>query len=80
MATWRQYWSVARWRTFLGAGETESEVAELRECTHTGRPLGTREFIESLEKITRRRLTPGKGGRPAKPTRDTRQEALEFDD
>jgi len=79
METWRKYWSFGSWQEFLSAGETESRLAALRECTHTGRPLGTQEFIKSLEQSTRRPLAPRKGGRPAAPNADTRQEALEFD-
>ena len=78
MRTWRRYWSVTSWRTFLSAGESESNLAALRQCTHTGRPLGTEEFIKTLEQSTLRRLAPQKGGRPAKPAEDERQEALKF--
>jgi hypothetical protein len=41
-------------------------------CTHTGRPLGTGEFVEKLERHTQRRLAAQKGGR--KPNSKTRQE------
>lgn len=61
------------------AGETESALAAIRQCTHTGRPLGTTEFVKRLEETTRRQLAPGKGGRPAKPATDPNQEALDFD-
>ena len=74
MSTWRKYWSEASWRKFLEEGETESELRVIRRCTHTGRPLGPAEFTQALEQRTRRRLTPGKGGRPRKPERhETRQ-------
>src|SRR5262249_37545026 len=79
METWRQHWSVESWQAFLGAGETESDLAALRQCTHTGRPLGTAEFVKTLEQATHRQLAPGKGGRPAKLVTDDRQETLEFD-
>jgi putative transposase len=79
METWRRQWSMETWQAFLKAGQTESELAALRQCTHTGRPLGTAEFIQSLEQATRRQLAPQKGGRPATPTRDGRQKPLEFD-
>ena len=35
----------------------ESRLAVIRQRTHTGRPLGTAEFIQRLEKATERRLT-----------------------
>jgi hypothetical protein len=40
----------------------ESRLAVTRQRTHTGRPLGTAEFIQSLEKAMKRRLTPQKRG------------------
>jgi len=79
MEPWRRHWSPASWQAFLKAGETESELAALRQCTHTGRPLGTPEFVKTLEKSTLRQLAPQKGGRPAKPATNERQETLEFD-
>jgi hypothetical protein len=45
---------------------------------HTGRPLGTQEFVHALEEAIDRRLVPQKGGRPAKPRPDTRQSDLDF--
>jgi predicted flavoprotein YhiN len=60
-------------------GGTESGLAALRQCTHTGRPLGSPEFTEALEKITVRRLAPQKGGRPGKPAADKKQQMLGFD-
>jgi len=53
--------------------ETESEIADLRRSTHTGRPLGGAEFIASLEQRTLRRLAPRKGGRPRQPLGENRQ-------
>jgi len=45
---------------------------------HTGRPLGTADFVENLEKTVGRVLTPQKGGRPPKPT-NTKQVSFSFD-
>jgi putative transposase len=67
METWRQRWSAANWQSFLAERESEAAMAELRRCTHTGRPLGTAEFVQALERRTERHLTPRKGGRPRKP-------------
>ncbi|MDR3675716.1 MAG: transposase [Acidobacteriota bacterium] len=64
MSTWRRAWSEISWRQFLEQGEAESELRAIRQCTHSGRPLGSAEFTEALEQRTHRRLTPGKGGRP----------------
>ena len=66
MAAWRQHWSESTWRAFLQQGETEAELRAIRRATHTGRPLGTAEFVRKLESRTQRRLAPQKGGRPRK--------------
>jgi REP-associated tyrosine transposase len=76
---WREHWTVARWRDFLGEGQTESQLAAIRQSTHTGRPLGSAEFVKALERTTGRRLSPQKGGRPAKSIADQRQAALDFE-
>jgi putative transposase len=73
MEQWRQRWTTAEWREFLAARESPSEVRSLRQCTHTGRPLGTAEFVAGLEQKTLRPLAPRKGGRPKKPASDSRQ-------
>jgi len=45
--------------------ETSSASDEaIRDSTHRGRPLGSAEFVERLEKQMKRRLAPAKGGRP----------------
>jgi len=73
MADWGKRWNPDSWRKFLGEGESDAELQALRRCTHTGRPLGSPEFVGSLERQTRRRLAPQKGGRPRKPTRRPRR-------
>ena len=73
---WRKQWSEATWRKFLEEGERESELRAIRRCTHSGHPLGAAEFIQSLEPHVRRRLTPGKGGRPRKPAVPRTPQAL----
>jgi len=76
--TWSKRWSAQSWREYLASGERQEEVAAIRECTHTGRPLGTAEFLQSLEEATRRRLAPQKGGRPRKAAADASQKVLTF--
>ena len=51
----------------------------VRQSTHTGRPLGTEEFVHELEKATERALAPRKGGRPVKQVSDARQGELDFE-
>src|SRR5271155_2231219 len=63
---------------YLAAGESPSEVSALRRCTHTGRPLGTSEFVAALEQTTLRYLAPRKGGRPKKSAANSRQDRLPF--
>ena len=64
LGTWRMRWSPDGWKEYLSAGETASEIKSIRQCTHTGRPLGGLGFVKSLEEATQRQLTPLKGGRP----------------
>jgi len=80
MGTWRSRRDSMSWREYLAVQETEAELQAIRECTHTGRPLGTAEFVESLEQTLLRRLAPQKGGRRAKGTADDRQAALSFNE
>ena len=42
------------------------DLRDLREHGRTGRPLGNAMFLERLEAIVGRVLTPQKGGRPQK--------------
>jgi putative transposase len=66
---WRSHWTADGWQAFLALGEQETEIAEICRNTHTGRPLGTEEFIHSLEQSSRRRLALGsiEGGSTEKP-------------
>ncbi len=73
---WNKRWSTEDWRDYFAAGETEAEIAAIRGCTHTGRPLGSPAFVHSLEQITLRRLIPQKGGRPAKTAHHPAQQLL----
>ena len=41
MVPWQDHWSEEAWREYLTVGEKESELAAIRRCTYTGRPLGT---------------------------------------
>ena len=72
MERWRERWTGVAWRQFLEEGEREDEILALRRCTHTGRPLGAREFVERLEGRTQRHLAVRKGGRPRKPAGSTK--------
>jgi len=76
MERWRKRWSAAQWREFINDPESAADVSVLRHCTHTGRPLGSQDFVEALEELTSRPLAPRKGGRPRKPVADRSQLSL----
>jgi len=73
MKEWKARWDATSWSAFLAAGEAESDRKAMRDSTHTGRPLGTEEFIHELEKAAKRPLAPRKGGRPAHLPAEKRQ-------
>jgi hypothetical protein len=50
----------------LAGTQDEATRRQLRMATMRGRPLGSREFVERLEKDLGRKLTPRRPGRPAK--------------
>jgi putative transposase len=79
LEVWRKNWTASAWRQYLAAGEMESKLTEIRRCTHTGRPLGSAEFVQALEGSMKRRLAPQKGGRPPKAGLDARQSELAFE-
>jgi putative transposase len=79
LEVWRNHWTGSAWRQYLAAGERESKLTEIRRCTHTGRPLGSAEFVQALERSMKRRLAPQKGGRPPTTCLDARQCELAFE-
>jgi putative transposase len=76
---WRSYWTSTTWQEYLSAAETEARLAVIRQRTHTGRPLGTEEFVQDLEKVTQRRIALQKRGPREKIVTDRRQGELTFD-
>ena len=73
---WRKRWTLAEWRRYLGEDESAEEVSALRQATHTGRPMGSDEFVEALEQRTLRSLAPRKPGRPKKAVSESLQMTL----
>ena len=57
---------VGDWRQFLCGDESTEEYELLQRHERTGRPLGSKEFIERLGSQLDKILTPQKGGRPKK--------------
>jgi len=54
------------WKKFIDLSDTQDEVRRIRENTRKGRPLGTDNFIEKLEKKLSRLLKLKPQGRPKK--------------
>jgi hypothetical protein len=77
MERWKKRWTAAEWRQFL-ATDSPGEARAIRESTHTGRPLGSADFVARLEKLTLRPLAPKKGGRPKKPASNPTQINVSF--
>ncbi|MDD5722863.1 MAG: transposase [Syntrophales bacterium] len=57
---------VGDWRQFLSGDVSDEEYGLLQRHERTGRPLGSKSFVERLENKLTRILTPQKGGRPKK--------------
>lgn len=76
---WQRQWNAESWQAYLAAPIEESETAAIRQCTHTGRPLGSKEFIQSLERAASRRLAPQKGGRAVSMSPARTRSRLVFD-
>jgi len=49
-------WNAFTWSEYLGVRAAEQEIEAVRLCTHTGRPLGTEDFVDELEEKTNRCL------------------------
>jgi len=51
------------WPAYLGEEDDEEEIKKLVEHEHTGRPLGSPDFVKDLEALTGRVLAPKRRGR-----------------
>src|ERR1700757_4005208 len=60
---WNRRWTASTWKEYLASTETKSQLDALRQCAHSGRPLGDDAFVLSLEEATQRKLVAAKGGR-----------------
>ena len=54
------------WKKFIGISDDPDEIKQIREQTRKGRPLGTGDFVEKLEKNLKRLLRLKPKGRPKK--------------
>jgi putative transposase len=77
-ARWGETWTRESWAEFLRVGG-DADADAIRRNTHTGRPLGSVEFVQRLEEMLGRRLAPQRGGRPPGDRPDSRQEGFESD-
>ena len=75
---WQANWDAVTWREFLGQADADREIEALRVSTHTGRPLGTPDFVKALERTLHRSLAPQKGVRPQKQAADPAQTVFSF--
>ena len=55
---------------YLNAPENESQVQMIRKNTHSGRPVGSVEFINHIAKVLKVNLSTRPKGRPRKAERD----------
>lgn len=76
---WKRRWSAKTWEEYLVAGEKVEQLDALRRCTHTGRPLGSDDFVHGLEQATQRVLVPRKGGRTPSAGNASTQTAMVFE-
>jgi putative transposase len=64
---WSRTWTVHGWREALEYGIRCADFIErIRASTRTGRPVATTDFVEELERTTKRQLKPQKRGPKAK--------------
>ena len=75
---WRTTWGPSSWREFLVQADADEQAESLRVHTHTGRPLGTLDFVKTLERTLHRTLAPQKGGRPKMRDDDPAQTKFVF--
>jgi putative transposase len=57
---------ITDWAAWLRGPLEDETVRRLQLCTRTGRPLGSEQFLDRLERRTGRILRPQRGGRPRK--------------
>ncbi len=77
---WRQYfdrWDFGEWKEILSAGMSGGEAETVRRATHTGEPLGSRDFLIGLEHRTGKRLRVLERGRPRKKPRSAGEAAIQ---
>ncbi len=60
---WAARFTAASWREFLEPRWSEAADDVIRQYTHTGRPLGSAQFVDEWERALDRPLSPKRAGR-----------------
>jgi putative transposase len=60
------YLDIPDWAAYLDADVDPSLEKKIETHSRTGRPLGSEEFVSELERLTGRKLVPGRPGRKKK--------------
>jgi putative transposase len=55
--------AIPNWSTYLGQNDSPEDVKKFVQHEHTGRPLGSEDFVKRLEVLTGRVLAPKQKGR-----------------
>lgn len=64
LGPWQAEYGAGRWRAVLERGIDEEALAErIRSATRSGRPLGSDDFVERMERLAGRCLRPRRRGR-----------------
>jgi hypothetical protein len=76
---WRSHWTATAWRDTSERGKWNQGSPSFVNTRTQAIPVGTAEFIQSLEKAMKRWLTLQKRGPHEKIVTDRRQGVLTFD-
>ncbi len=71
MAWWRAEWPAGNWLAALRSDESAT-ADDIRRATYTGRPLGSSDFVATLEQRLGRPLAARPSGRPKKIAEHTK--------
>jgi putative transposase len=65
MGFWEEAGGSRRWRELLEQDEPEQELMALRQATHAGKPLGSKEFHARIEEMMKKMKQEQEGGKAA---------------
>jgi putative transposase len=61
---WNAYMNFTSWRDQLSQNLGDDQIRRIRDCTKFGAPLGSDEFVQSVEKLVKRPVWIAPKGRP----------------